>query len=121
MGCFLYVLQFTVDIFSLQHTLYEVHNVVISIWGSSFFFTFGPVVVVAVLISQFQPTKRWASIINVVAFKVIYLLEELLLVLRNAVVYINWNYGASIGVNALIMMSLSWFSIIVLKRGVKGN
>lgn len=110
-------LQLAVDSFLISNGFYKIQNPIISIWGSSVFFVFGPVVVVSVLISQFMPEKRWARIVNIIALTTIYSCEELLLVLRKALIYTNWHLVYSIAVNAIIMITLSWFSMVVLKRG----
>jgi hypothetical protein len=78
----------------------------------------GPVFVVAILLSQFQPHKRWLQITYVFIFSGVYDFEEYLLILREKLIYSNWTLLTSIVFNLILMMSLSWLSIVVLKRGV---
>jgi hypothetical protein len=57
-GVFTIVLQMIIDTIFIKNGFYKIEEPIISIWGSSLFFMLGPVFVVAILLSQFQPHKR---------------------------------------------------------------
>ncbi|MDQ2085567.1 CBO0543 family protein [Herbivorax sp. ANBcel31] len=116
-GVFSIVLQIAMDTVFINNGFYKIENPVISIWGSSLFFIIGPVFVIGVLISQYQPSKRWAQILYVFLLAVVYDFEEYLLTIRKELIYTNWNFLSSVIINFILMMSISWFSIVVLKRG----
>ncbi|MCX7749612.1 MAG: hypothetical protein N2645_22370 [Clostridia bacterium] len=116
-GLFSIVLQTAVDGIYIANHFYTVTEPIISVFGSSLFFILGPVFVIGVLISQYHPHKRWMQVLYVVLLSGVYDFEEYLLVIRKALVYTNWTYLSSVVFNLLLMMTLSWFSVIVLKRG----
>ncbi|TYQ17978.1 UNVERIFIED_CONTAM: hypothetical protein Cloal_0373 [Acetivibrio alkalicellulosi] len=118
-GVFSIALQIAMDTVFIHNNFYKIENPVISIWGSSLFFIIGPVFVIGVLISQYQPSKRWAQILYVFLLAVVYDFEEYLLTVRNELTYTNWNLTSSIIINFILMMSISWFAIVILKRGRK--
>lgn len=118
-GVFSIILQLSMDTVFISNGFYKIGNPIVDILGSSLFFVLGPVFVVAILLSQFQPSKRGFQVIYVILLALIFDLEEYLLTIREEVIYINWNFLSSSIINFILMMSLSWFSIIVLKRGVK--
>ena len=114
-------LQATIDSYAIHNGLYKITEPVISFYGSSASFVFGPVIATAILLSQYLPNKRWAKIASVLVWTTVYSIEELLLVWRGAVVYENWRFVYSVALNAIIVMTLSWFSMTVLKRGGNYN
>lgn len=116
-GFFSIALQIAIDSINIGHEYYKVTNPVISIFGSSLFFMLGPVFVIGVLLAQFHPSKTWMQILYVILLSGIYDFEEYLLIKRHALVYIHWDLLASAIINLLIMITLSWFTIVVLKRG----
>lgn len=118
-GIFSIALQLSVDTVFIFNGYYNIPNPMISVFGSSLFFILGPVFVVGILISQYQPSKRWAQVLYVILLSLVYDFEEFLLIIRKALIYTNWSLITSIGYNLILMMSLSWFSIVVLKRGLQ--
>lgn len=117
-GVFSIALQMTIDTIFIKNGYYRIEDPIISIYGSSLFFALGPAFVPAVLLSQFQPHKRWLQVLYVFIFSAVYDFEEFLLLLRKELIYTNWTYLTSVSFNLILMMTLSWFSIVVLKRGV---
>jgi hypothetical protein len=118
-GLFSLVLQTVVDGLYIKHGFYKIEEPIIEVFGSSLFFLLGPVFVIAILIAQFHPSKRWAQIVYVIVLSGVYDFEEFLLLVRKELFYIHWDFVTSIVFNLLLMITLSWFSMVVLKRGVK--
>lgn len=109
--------QISVDVQFISHHLYKINRPIVDMWGSSVLFVFGPVVVVGVLLAQYYPKKRWAQITHFFVLAILYSLEELLLLLRGNLVYINWHFTDSLGINFSVIGLLCWFSHVVLKKG----
>lgn len=118
-GVFSIILQVSVDTLFIKSGYYYIKTPIVNVFGSSLFFILGPAFVAAMLLSQFQPHKRWLQILYVIVFSFVYDIEEYMLIIRKELVYTNWNLLTSIVFNFVLMASLSWFSIVVLKRGVK--
>lgn len=110
-------LQLLIDTQSISHNQYKIINPVLPLFGSSLFFILGPVLVVATLLAQYHPVNRWLVVINALVFTALYSAQELLLLQVKALIYINWDFWTSVRINAFIMICLSWFCIIVLKKG----
>ena len=110
-------LQLSIDTSAMTHKFYKVNNGILNVWGSSLFFILGPVLVIGILLAQFHPEKRWMRTINVFIIAALYSLQELLLFYTEVLAYINWNFTDSVVVNIAAMVILSWFSIVVLKKG----
>jgi hypothetical protein len=112
------VLQMSIDRNAVVFNLYKIENGIVSVLGSSLFFVLGPVFVIGILLVQVHPLKRFLTIANVFAASALYSIQELLLISRNVLVYVNWNMISSIVVNIGAMIIISWFAIVVLKKGV---
>lgn len=110
------ILQLSVDTQAMSHKLYKINEPVINVFGSSLFFMLGPVLVIALLLAQFHPEKRWMTVLNVFILSGLYSLQELFLISRESLVYTNWHIIDSITVNTVVMAVLSWFSIIILDK-----
>ncbi len=118
-GVIAVALQFLVDTQAMTHGLYEIHKNAFYFFRSSGFFVFGPVLVVGILLVQYHPKSKRMNILNVLALAALYSAQELLLVLRQNVVYTNWHYIDSLQVNLGVMIILSWFTMVMLddKKG----
>lgn len=118
-GVFSIGLQLVIDTIFIKNGYYHIKTPIIDVLGSSLFFIIGPVFVAAMLLSQYQPSKKWMQVLYVIIFSVVYDIEEYLLLVRKELVYTNWTFLTSVIFNFILMASLSWFSIVVLKRGTK--
>jgi hypothetical protein len=107
-------IQLNVDAKALSEGLYKIEKPIMELWGSSIFFTFGIVLVVGILFSQFHPPKKTLAIAHVIVVSILYTLTELLLVQRGAVVYLSWHITNSIYINFGVIILLSWFSVNIL-------
>jgi hypothetical protein len=117
-GIFSIAMHVVIDADRIALDLYKITNPVISIFGSSFFFTFGASFVAGMLIAMLQPRKKWARVFHVFIFVLIFTVEEYMLVKTGAVVYIHWDIlVGSIPINIMAISTLSWFSIVVLDKG----
>lgn len=109
-------MQLYIDYQAIGHKLYSVEKPVVQMLGSSVFFTFGPVLVMGTLLAQYHPYKRWIAAVHVLAVSILYSMQELWLVGRNAVLYKDWSFGESIMINVAVIAVLSWFSIVFLGK-----
>lgn len=114
-GFFSITIQLFIDTHAFSHGCYEVLDPVLSIWGSSLFFVIGPVFVIGTLMAQYSPSKRWLRVFSVLVFSLLYTLQEILLLMSDVLVYKNWSIIGSIIVNIFAMISISWFSIVILQ------
>lgn len=106
----------SVDTNFISHGFYKIENPIVSIMGSSAFFTFGPAFVIGALISQFQSHKRFFQVANVLVLAALYTLQEVFLIINGALVYMNWSIVDSVLVNISAIINLSWFSMVVLNK-----
>jgi hypothetical protein len=88
-GVFAAILQTLVDAVFIANGYYKIPNPIINIFGSSLFFILGPAFVVAILLSQYQPGKRWMQVLYVILLSFVYDFEEFLLTIRKALIYTN--------------------------------
>lgn len=117
-GIFSSAMFLVVDTYRIVLGLYKITNPVISIFGSSFFFTFGASFVAGMLIAMLQPRKKWVRVFHVFIFVLIFTIEEYMLVKTGAIVYLHWSILAgSMPINIMAISALSWFSIVVLDKG----
>jgi hypothetical protein len=115
-GLLAVALQLTIDTHAMGHDLYTVDKQIVGFLNSSVFFILGPVLVIGFLLAQYHPQKRWMIVLNVLVLTALYSAQELLLVARDAVLYHEWHFADSFGVNLLVIVGLSWFSLVVLKK-----
>ncbi|OAT81278.1 hypothetical protein [Desulfotomaculum copahuensis] len=101
-------LQLVVDGISLHLDLYRVHHPVLTLLGSSVFFTFGPTITVGALFGQCLPVNRWWQGINILVFAGLFLMEEHMLMLTGSLGYTRWCHGASFYVNVLVFTFITW-------------
>ncbi|MFZ5967914.1 MAG: hypothetical protein ACOYVK_12170 [Bacillota bacterium] len=111
------ILHLSIDTFAIHMGFYKITNPIISIFGSSIFFTLGPAFVVGMLFSMTIPQKKWAQVIHVLFYSVAFYIEEYTLIKTGGLKYINWIPYGSIQINILSLITLSWFSIVFLKKG----
>ena len=115
-GLLAIALQISIDSQAMHRSFYKVAKAVANIGGSSAFFVLGPVLVIATLLAQYHPHKRWMRILNIFVFSGLYSLQELLLLARGNLLYLNWDFIDSVIVNIVVMSVLSWFTIVVLDK-----
>lgn len=115
-GLFAVIIQLLVDNTGVSHGFYEIHKCKFCIAHSSFLYTFGPVFTVGVLMAQYHPSKRLFRILHVVSLAVLHTCLEIVLLIRGNVVYKNWHFADSVGVNFSVMAILCWFAIVVLRK-----
>jgi hypothetical protein len=112
------VLQMSIDRNAVVFNLYKIENGVVNVLGSSLFFVLGPVFVIGILLVQVHPLKRLLTIANVIIASALYSTQELLLISRKVLIYTNWNMLSSIIVNIGAMIIISWFAVVIIKKGV---
>ncbi len=115
-GFFGMALQFFIDTYAISYEMYKVDRKIIHFFGSSAFFIIGPVFTVSVLLARYHPDKWWMRIVNVLAIAALYSIQEALLLTSGALVYLNWKFIYSVGINISVMIALSWFTIVVVQR-----
>ena len=118
-GLFAIIIQLIIDSEYTSHKYYVINNNYIPIFGSSLFFVLGPVFVIGMLLAQYHPKKKLLIFVHCITIIVLFTLQEYLLLLTNSLHYINWDIWNSVEINSMSVFSLSWFSIIFLKKEVK--
>ncbi|WP_066502141.1 hypothetical protein [Abyssisolibacter fermentans] len=96
--------------------LYYLNDPVIPLFGSSFFFVFGPVFTISILTAQYHPKSNKLIVLYVLVIATLYSLTELLLLKSGALVYVDWSFFDSLLINYPTIIVLSWFYMTVLKR-----
>ena len=117
-GILAILMQTAVDSQAISHKLYKINDLIISLWGSTIFFTLGPVFVIGTLLAQFYPVKKWIKVANIFIVSGLLSLQELFLIIRKDIIYINWHAIDSAVVNIGAVTLLSWFAIVILNKGV---
>lgn len=103
--------QLFTDYLGQQLGHYRVLDPLIPLWGSSAFFTFGPVFTMGALFGQYLPAARWLQGVHIAAFGVLLLLEEHMFMLVGVLEYTNhWSHPASFLINILAMSALAWLA-----------
>ncbi|OPY58937.1 MAG: hypothetical protein A4E55_00543 [Pelotomaculum sp. PtaU1.Bin035] len=106
-GVFASALQILVDDAAMKMNLYQVKTL-ISVLGSSVFFTFGVVFAIGVLFAQSLPVSRWLQVFNILVVVALFSVEEYLYVKIGVLKYLNWNHPASIFIDLLVFTSFTW-------------
>jgi hypothetical protein len=115
-GLFSMLLQLCVDHYFIVLKLYVIKKPIIDLLGTSLFFVCGPIFVVGTLLAQYQPKKKYLRIINLIVLSALFSVQEILLLSRNMLVYLNWHHIESIEINVFAIGLISWFSIVVLEE-----
>ncbi|OPX90460.1 MAG: hypothetical protein A4E53_01012 [Pelotomaculum sp. PtaB.Bin104] len=120
-GVFASMLQILVDTGAMRLNLYRVETI-ISILGSSVFFTFGVVFTIGVLFAQTLPESHWLQALNILLIVALFSAEEYLYLQIGVLEYINWSHSASIFINLLVFTSFSWLvTVLGLNRAGRGT
>lgn len=96
--------------------LYTFKDVIIPWFTCSAFYKFGPILTMGILFSQSIPKKKSWQIFNILAFSMLYLSLEHLIILTGVAEYIHWHIMASFIVNVLTLTSLTWFTQTFLRK-----
>lgn len=115
-GILAIVLACTVDSHKVADNKYQLTNLIIEVHNTSVFFLTGPAFVVGTLLVQYHPTKKFWTIANIFVLTGLFSAMEYSLVSRGVVKYIKWNYFDSIIINFAAIMTISWFSMVVLNK-----
>lgn len=115
-GLLAMALQIFVDNQFIAMKLYITKDRIIDFLGSSVFFICGPIFVAGTLLAQYHPKKKYLTIIHVLVISGLFSLQEVIILSRKVLVYLNWHSIDSIGVNVGAIALLSWFKIVVLKK-----
>lgn len=105
--------ELAVDITAVNLGLYDVNYQVINLFGAPLFFAVGPAFTMGALYVQSIPKSMFFIIINIFAWTLLFMAEELLWVAEGAIVYIKWNYVRSMLVDIL---AFTLFTALYLKR-----
>lgn len=115
-GLLAIVIAIVVDCCNTINGRYTINDNIIDVLGTSLFFLIGPVFVIGTLLAQYHPQRKRLTILNVIVLFILYSSTELILVLRGAVEYLDWNFYDSLIINIGAISVLSWFSIVVLNK-----
>lgn len=94
--------------------LYKINIPLIQICHSSVFFTYGPVLTMGTLFSQYYPKENHIKVINIFAWSFFFILLEIVLNMNNYVVYTNWNIFYSIMINLGVTTILSYICELII-------
>ncbi|NJD02054.1 MAG: hypothetical protein FIA99_05545 [Ruminiclostridium sp.] len=96
--------------------LYVFKDVIIPWFSCSAFYIFGPIFTMGTLFSQSIPEKKGWQILNILAFSILYLAMEYLIILSGVAQYIHWHILASLIVDLTVLSSLTWFTLAFLRK-----
>jgi hypothetical protein len=102
------VFQLFTDLLGHHLNLYQVSELMLPIFESSAFFTFGPVFTMGALFGQYLPSTRLLQGLHILAFSGLFLLEEHMYLLAGVLEYVHWSHTASLLVDLLAFVSLAW-------------
>ena len=102
------VLQLLVDTCAIESGYYRIEDPVVSLYGSSLFFTCGPVLSMGALFGMYLPRGPLARTINVLVWAGIFCAMEYLLLGCGALVYLNWSKAASTAIDLMVFTVLTW-------------
>lgn len=106
------VLQLLVDTCAIGSGYYRIEDPVVSLYGSSLFFTFGPVLSMGTLFGMYLPRDPLARVANVLVWTGIFCSLEYLLLGCGALVYLNWSKAASTAINLMVFTVLTWIAAL---------
>ncbi|MBC8079644.1 MAG: hypothetical protein H7X86_04820 [Gorillibacterium sp.] len=115
--------QVLFDGLAIRQELYQIVDPVISIFGSSLFFSVGVVLPMGILVAQFTTRSRKYQVLNIIAWTFLFTLFEYLSVYFNMMKHIHWSMQLSIVFNTMIMVVLTWFAehFLFPKKTERGN
>ncbi len=101
--------------------LYTFNSLIIPWFGCSAFYKLGPVFTMGILFCQAVPKSKWLQIIHVLAFSVIFLAVERLIIGIGVAEYLHWHSLASLFINLLALTGLTWFKLEFLQSKGEKN
>jgi hypothetical protein len=105
-------LQLLVDTCAIRSGYYRMADPVVSLYGSSLFFTFGPVLSMGTLFGMYLPRGPLARAANVLVWAGIFCSMEHLLLGSGALVYLNWNKAMSTVIDLMVFTVLTWIAAL---------
>lgn len=115
-------IQVMVDSAAGSLGLYKVTDPLIKLSQSSFLFTYGPVLTMGTLFSQYYPKERHLKIINIFVWTSFFFLFETGVHMYNYLIYTNWRIFYSLSVDMIVLVTLSFIcEIFVYPQGEIGE
>ncbi|TYQ17980.1 UNVERIFIED_CONTAM: hypothetical protein Cloal_0375 [Acetivibrio alkalicellulosi] len=115
-GIFALALASFVDWGGQKLEFYDFYDVIIPWAGCSAFYKFGPIFTMGTLFSQSVPRKKLMQPFNIIAFTLLYIFLELLILNTHAAEYLQWHVLASILINLLTFSTLTYITITFLQK-----
>lgn len=115
-GLLALVLASIVDWGGQKLELYTFKDVIIPWFSCSAFYKFGPILTMGTLFSQSVPSKKGWQALNILIFTIIYLMLEYITILSGVAAYNHWHILASFIVDILALSSLTWFTLVFLRK-----
>jgi hypothetical protein len=115
-GVLALLLASLVDYGGQKLELYRFYEIIIPWATCSAFYKFGPIFTMGILFCQYVPRNKWLQIAHIIACSILYMLLELLIISTGVAEYIHWNILASFFINLLTFTSLTWFTLVFLRR-----
>ncbi|KHO63111.1 hypothetical protein THYS13_12160 [Thermoanaerobacter sp. YS13] len=112
--------QLVVDEIAIGLNLYDFSNVVIKIFNSSLFFTFGAPFCIGVLYAQTYPRNNILRFINVIVLTALFFVMEYSLVHIGVLKYLHWHYLYSLIIDVAALLALgNLITIFKLSPGMR--
>jgi hypothetical protein len=105
-GIIAVIFQLTVDEIATSLNLYSFSDPVITVFKSSFFFTFGAPFCIGVLYAQTYPKRKVLQLVNPLVLTFMFFLMEYSLHRVGALKYINWSYIYSLVVDLGALLAI---------------
>lgn len=112
------VLATIVDCGAQQLRLYKFNEVIVSWFGCSIFYIWGPIFTMGVLFVQFVPRKKWWQFLHILIFSLSFTTIDYLYVRALAADYINWHWLASLIFNIITFGNMTWITIMFIQDRV---
>lgn len=105
-------LQLLVDTSAIRSGYYRIEDAVVSLHGSSLFFTLGPVLTGGTLFGMYLPRGWAARTANVLVWTGVFCSVESLLLGSGALIYLNWSKVTSAIIDLMVFTVLTWVAAL---------
>lgn len=114
-GILAVIMQLAFDTLAIQEDLYFSKNGMITLWGSSVFFTVGVSFPMGIMAVQHISSQAKYQALNIVAWSLLFLLFEYVAIRNDMLIHHHWNLALSLSINIMAMATLSWFGSNFIK------
>lgn len=115
-GILAVLIEIAIDVYGITVGWYSLLNTVLVFFNIPILFTFGPVLTMGILFSQYTPRKVWVKLFSLFSISTLFTIQELLLVNQEVIMYHRWSIYYSIIFNLSVFIVLQWFSMVILRK-----